>query len=350
MVTEGLIVAGLSHQTAPVELLGRCALGASGTAGLAALRGREGIREVVALATCNRREIYAVGRDPWAAQEAMAQALAEMTELGLPALAPALATHRGEQAVRHLFRVTSSLDSMVLGESEIQGQVRRAWESARADGATGPTLDRLFRRALQVGRRVRRDTRIGAGRVSVPSVAVGLVERTVGPLTDRRVLIVGAGEMARVVADALASRGVRGVVVVSRSRETAESVAGPRGWRSATLTALPHELPVADVVIAATAAPYVIVTRGDVARAMSARPHRPIALIDMAVPCDIEPGAAAVAGVTLHTMEDIRGLAAANSVERMAQAQLAEALVTREVERFTAVQPRGHVPEAAAAS
>lgn len=338
MTTACLLVTGFSHRTAPVELLGRCVLESRGGSGAAALL-CEGIPEVVALATCNRRELYAVARDPWTAREATAQALADMTGLDLPELSRFLYVHHDEQAARHLFRVASSLDSMVLGESEIQGQVRRAWESAHASGDSGPTLDRLFRQALQVGRRVRRDTRVGAGRVSVPSVAVGLVERACGRLTDQRVLIIGAGEMARVVAGFLAARRVRGVVVVSRSREAAEAVARPCGWRSDTLAALGNEIPLADVVIAATAAPNTLVTRGDVERAMSSRAGRPMVFIDMAVPCDIDPGAAAVAGVALHAMEDIRGLAAANSVERMAQAELAEQLVAREVERFAAARP-----------
>jgi len=258
MTWASLLVAGFSHRTAPVELLGRCVL--CGPGAVAALRDRDEIPEVVALSTCNRRELYAVARDPRAARESMAQALADMTGLGLPELWRSLYIHHEEQAARHLFRVASSLDSMVLGESEIQGQVRRAWESAHTDGASGPMLDRLFRRALQVGRRVRRDTRIGAGRVSVPSVAVSLVERAVGSLTDRRVLVVGAGEMARVVADALAARRVPDVVVVSRCREAAAAVAGPRGWRSAALTALGNEIPLADVVISATAPPHILVT------------------------------------------------------------------------------------------
>ena len=338
MTTACLVVTGFSHRTAPMELLGRCALEIPGAP--ATLRNSDEIPEVVALATCNRRELYAVARDPWTAREAMTQALADMTGLDLPELARVLYVHHDEHVARHLFRVASSLDSMVLGESEIQGQVRRAWESAHADGASGPTLDRLFRQALQVGRRVRRDTRVGAGRVSVPSVAVGLVERTVGRLTDQRVLVVGAGETARVVADTLAARRVRSVVVISRSREAAATVARPHGWQSDTLAALGNEIPLADVVISATAAPHTLVSRSDVEHAMSSRAGRPMVLIDMAVPCDIDPGAAAVAGVTLHTMEDIRGLAAASSVERLAQAELAEELVAREVERFAEVQPQ----------
>lgn len=344
-MTQGLLVAGFSHRTAPVTLLGRCVLKSPDGPGTPeTLRDRDEVSEVVALSTCNRREFYTVARDPWTAREAMVQGLADMTGLDLPDLLPFLYVHHDDQAARHLFRVASSLDSMILGESEIQGQVRRAWESAHADGDSGPVLDRLFRRALQVGKRIRRDTRIGAGRVSVPSVALGLVERSVGPLADRRVLIVGAGEIARVVADALMARRVRDVVVVSRCHETAEAVARPRGWESATLTTLLDQIRLADVVIAATAAPHTIIAGDDVAHAMSARPQRPIALIDMAVPCDIEPAAAAVAGVTLYTMEDIRRLAAANSVERIAQAEFAEEVVAREVERFTVVRPAWSAP------
>jgi glutamyl-tRNA reductase len=347
MSCAGLIVAGLSHRTASVDLIGACALDTLGAD--SALRGRAGIQEVVPLSTCNRREIYALARDPGAAGEAIAQALADASRRRRAELSPFLTIHRDEGVAKHLFRVASSLDSMVLGESEIQGQVRRAWESARARGAGGHGLDRLFRRALQVGRRVRRETTIGAGRVSVPSVAVGLAERAVGPLADRRVVVVGAGQMAGVVADALATRRVREVVIVSRRAESAAAVAAVRGWRSANLAALGSEIRLADVVITATAAPHALITRGDVERAMSTRSQAPLALIDMAVPCDIEPAAVAVPGVTLHTMEDIRGLAAAGSRERLAQAALAEEIVVSEVERFARVRPERGAPTPVAA-
>lgn len=341
MTTEGLIVVGISHRTAPVDLLGRCALGVDGGSGVASsLHDCDQVREVVALSTCNRKEVYAVAHDPLSAQEALAQALADMSGIRLPELSRSLYFHHGQHAVKHLFRVTSSLDSMVLGECEIQGQVRRAWESAGTEGICGPILDRLFRGAIQVGKRVRRETRIGEGRVSVPSIAVGMVERAVGPLDDKRVVIIGAGQIAAVAAEALSARRIRGVVVVSRRRETAASLAAPRGWRSDTLVALDTEIRQADVVISATSALHTLLTRADVERAMATRPERPMALIDMAVPGDIAPDAAAVAGVALHTMEDIRCVAAASSDERMAQATLAEDLVVREVERFVAVRPR----------
>jgi glutamyl-tRNA reductase len=330
-----LVVAGLSHRTAPVELLGRCALPApGGPYRPPALGDRLAIPELVALSTCNRREIYAAAPDPAAAGEAIARALAQLAGLPPSEVGRSVYVHQDERVARHLFRVAASLDSMVLGESEIQGQVRRGWELAREEGAGGPMLDRLFRRALSVGRRVRRDTRIGAGRVSVPSVAVGLLERTAGRLAGLQVLVVGAGEMARVVADALAARRAAGVAVLSRRAEAAHAVAAPRGWRSGTLAALPAELPLADVVICATAAPRAVVSRRDVERALAERPGRPMALIDMAVPADVDPAAAALPGVTLHTMEDIRELAAAGSVERLAQAELAEAIVAAEVDRF----------------
>ena len=336
MPVPRLVVAGLSHRTAPVELLGRCLMPAPGSANRPpALGDRRAIPELLMLSTCNRREVYAVAADPGAAGEAMAASLADMAGLPRADLGRSVYLHHGERAARHLFRVASSLDSMVLGESEIQGQVRRAWELARAEGATGPMLDRLFRRALSVGRRVRRDTRIGAGRVSVPSVAVGLLERT-GRLEGLQVLVIGAGEMARVVADALAARRAGGVVVLSRSAEAAMALAAPRGWRSGVLAALPDELPLADVVICATAAPSAVVTVGDVERAMAARSGRAMAFLDMAVPCDVDPAVAALTGVTLHTMEDIRELAREGSAERLAHAALAEEIVAAEVERFAA--------------
>lgn len=349
MMTEHLIVVGISHRTAPVDVLGRCVLGGCDGSGVASdVTGGDELVELLPLSTCNRKEFYAVGPDPEAARAMLAGAIASMSGMSAADLSRSLYVHRGRQAVRHLFRVTSSLDSMVLGESEIQGQVRRAWDAASAVGATGPVLDRLFRRALQVGRRVRCETRIGEGRVSVPSIAVGMVERAVGVLDDKRVVIIGAGQIAGVAAEALAARKVRDVLVVSRSLEHATSLAGPRGWRSDALTALGDEIGNADVIIGATSAPHVLVSGRDIEHAMRRRPGRPMAIIDMAVPADVDSAAGAVAGVELHTMEDIRAVAAASSDERLAQAALAEDLIFREVARFATERPSRHVATAVA--
>lgn len=342
-MTDHLIVVGISHRTAPVDVLGRCVLGVHDESGIVPeLGARDELVEILPLSTCNRKELYAVGPDADAARATLSRAIASMSGMTTAELSRSLYVHQGQQAVRHLFRVTSSLDSMVLGESEIQGQVRRAWEAASAVGVTGPMLDRLFRRAIQVGRRVRCETRIGEGRVSVPSIAVGLVERAVGLLDDKRVVIIGAGQIADVAADALAARRVRDVLVVSRRGEHAASLAGPRGWRSDALAALGDEIGHADVIIGATSAPHVLVTGHDIERAMRRRPGRPMAIIDMAVPADIDPAAAAVAGVVLHTMEDIRAVAAASSDERLAQAAVAEYLIMREVARFITTRPSRH--------
>ncbi len=348
----GLIAVGISHRTAPLELIGRCELpGADGSGGLLALRERAGAGGILALSTCNRREFYAWAADPLAVRAELSRELAAVSGLDGDDLARILYVHRGRQAARHLFRVVTSLDSMVVGESEIQGQVRRAWEHALREHATDPALDRLFRAALQVGKRVRRTTRIGEGRMSVPSVAVKLVEEAVGPLTDRRVLVVGTGAMSRIVAGALAARGLRDVTVAGRRASAAHALAHGRSWRGVSLAELGGEIARSDVVFSATAAPGPLVRRCTVQAAMAARAGRPMALIDLAVPRDIDPAVADVHGVSLHSMEDLRRIGAASSSARREQARHAEALVAHEVERFVGGSPgsrSGLAPESRA--
>ncbi len=227
-----VLVLGLSHKTSPVEQREKAALSEAETrALLRELTASEAVAEAVALSTCNRTEIYVASPDPAQAEGIVAGTLVARTAIAPGELACARYLLRDEGAAAQLFRVASSLDSMVLGESEIQGQVRAAWEIAGQEGAAGPILDRLFRQALQVGKQVRSATRIGAGAASVSSAAVDLAEQVLDDLPGRRVLVVGAGQVAEATALALLRHGVREVVVASRTAAGARELGGRVGGR-----------------------------------------------------------------------------------------------------------------------
>lgn len=297
------------------------------------------------LVTCNRTELFAVAAEPVAAERAMSAALVAYSRIGRTELARARYVHRDDDAVRHLLRVAASLDSMIVGESEIQGQVRAAMVAARDAGTMGPVLERAFRQALRTGRRVRRETRIGAGTVSVSSVAADLARTALGELTGRRALLVGAGRTAEATAGALLGGGLGEVVVANRTAANATRLARRFGGRAVALHDLTRELAAADVVIASTGAPAPMLDTGIVAPAMVGRRH-PLVVIDIAVPRDVAAGVGALPGVHLHDSDDLERLAAVNRAERHAEAQRAEAIVEDELRRFAChdADRRGRLP------
>jgi glutamyl-tRNA reductase len=341
-MTDSLVIVGLSHRTAPVALREKAALSEAATqALLRSLRREALVREAVALSTCNRTELVAVADDPGRCARALAAALVRETRLGAPELASAGYELHGPEATAHLFRVAASLDSMVVGESEIQGQVRAAWRLAARERTAGPALDELFHRALAVGKRVRRETRLGAGPLSVPSVAVDLARRAFDDLSRRSVMVIGAGEMARATAQALRYRGLSGVVVANRSLPAARALAADFGGRAIPLEAVPKALAGVDIVISSTEAPHPLLSREDVEWALaSRRRRRPLVLIDIAVPRDLDAGIADVENVLLYDIDDLERLAAANRAGRRREAQRAEQLVDAEVRRVFAAARR----------
>jgi glutamyl-tRNA reductase len=330
-----ILALGVSHKTAPLDLRERLSLTEGRAAGaLRELTEVAGIHEAAAISTCNRTELYLVVSDPVEAESTALGVLTRQAEIRPTELLGHLYSLRGGKAARHLFRVTAGLDSMILGEAEIQGQVKRAYELALVEGGTGPILNRLFRGALAAGGRVREETRIGEKGLSIPSVAVELARRTLGDLGERSVLDDGAGETAELVARALVARGVSSVFVANRHYDRAIGLAQRFDGEAVRFEELPAQLEIADIVVTATNSPHHIVERDDLAQVMETRDGRPLLLVDIAVPRDIEPACRELAGVSLHDLDDVQQIAERNASGREAEARRAEPILAAELNRF----------------
>ncbi len=330
-----LLALGVSHKTAPLDLRERLSLTEGRAVGaLRELTASPGIHEAAAISTCNRTELYLVVSDPVEAESTALGVLTRQAEIRPTELLGHLYSLRAGEAARHLFQVTAGLDSMIVGEAEIQGQVKRAYELALVEGGTGPILNRLFRGALAAGGRVREETSIGEKGVSIPSVAVELARRTLGDLSERRVLVVGAGETAELVARALVARGVATVFVANRHYDRAIGLAQNFGGEAVRFEELPEQLGAADIVVSATNSPHHIVERDELEQVMSAREGRPLLLVDIAVPRDIEPACREIAGVSLHDIDDVQQIVERNASGREAEAQRAEPILAAEQDRF----------------
>ncbi len=330
-----LVVLGLSHRTAPVGLREKAALDEQRVrALLRTLISAPGIAEAAAVSTCNRTEVYVVCEEAEAGRAAAARALVECSRISRSELACAGYALYDEEAAGHLFRVAGGLDSMVLGESEVQGQVRAAAERAAEEETLGVLLGGLFRQALAAGRRVRRETRIASGATSVSSAAVEIARRALPDLAERRILLIGAGRIAESTGRALSRHGARGIAVANRTVSAARSLAARLGGRAVDLGTLADELRRADIVVSSTDAPHPIVRRADVERALAARPERPLVLIDLAVPRDVEPGVAGMPGALLYDIDDLEGTMRASLEGRRRELARATAIVAEEVARF----------------
>jgi glutamyl-tRNA reductase len=330
-----LLALGVSHKTAPLDLRERLSLTEGRAVGaLHELTAVPGIHEAAAISTCNRTELYLVVSDPVEAESEALGVLTRQAELRPTELLGHLYSLRAGEAARHLFGVTAGLDSMIVGEAEIQGQVKRAYELALVEGATGPILNRLFRGALAAGGRVREETSVGEKGVSIPSVAVELARRTLGDLSERRVLVVGAGETAELVARALVARGVATVFVANRHYDRAIGLAERFGGAAVRFEELPEQLQAADIVVSATNSPHHIVERDELEHVMSTRDGRPLLLVDIAVPRDVEPSCREVAGVSLHDIDDVQQIVERNASGRESEARRAEPILSAELDRF----------------
>jgi glutamyl-tRNA reductase len=330
-----LLALGVSHKTAPLDLRERLSLTEGSAAGaLRELTASEGIHEAGAISTCNRTELYLIVSDPVEAESTALGVLTRQAEIRPTELLGHLYSLRSAEAARHLFRVTAGLDSMILGEAEIQGQVKRAYELALVESATGPILNRLFRGALAAGGRVREETAVGEKGVSIPSVAVELARRTLGDLGEKRVLVIGAGETAELVARALVARGVATVFVANRHYARAIGLAERFEGSAVRFEELPEQLAAADIVVSATNSPHHIVERDDLVQVMAGREGRPLLLVDIAVPRDIEPECRDVAGVSLHDIDDVQQIVERNASGREAEARRAEKVIDAELDRF----------------
>ena len=328
-----IVVVGLSHQTAPLAVREALAF-PKDRLGEALERAREeaGLAEAMILSTCNRVEIY--GRAPEPVAPLVAQFLARFHDRRPEELASHLYQLEGDAAVRHAFRVAASLESMVLGESQIFGQVKQAYEAAEEAGALGSVLNALRNRSFAAAKRARSETAIGRNAVSVSHVAVELARKIFGELRDRSVLLVGAGKMSELAARQMVRDGARAAVLGGRTLERAEQLAAALGGRAAPLEALRSEMERVDVVISGTGAPGLVVRREDVEAAQAARRLRPLFLIDIAVPRDIEPAVREVKGVFLYDLDDLRSVADANLRERRKEAASAEAILEQEIRAF----------------
>jgi glutamyl-tRNA reductase len=332
-----LLAIGVSHKTAPVEVRERLALPDGRAAEfLRDLRGATDIHEAVAISTCNRTELYLVVGDPVEAESTVLSMLARQAGIRPTELTSAIYSHRNCEAARHLYRVTSGLESMIVGEAEIQGQVKRAYESATAKEMVGPLTNRLFKAALATGKRVRSETAIGERHLSLPSVAVALARELLGPLDGREVVIVGTGETSELTARALADSGGRTVFVANRRRDRAISLARRYGGESVSFDQLPEALARADIVVAATASPHLLLEARELTEVMLQRGGRPMLLIDLAVPRDIDAACGDIEGISLYDIDDLHAVIARNRKVRQGEARKAEGIVEEEIQSFAA--------------
>ncbi|MEA9560627.1 glutamyl-tRNA reductase [Xanthomonas campestris] len=322
-----LWVLGLNHQTAPVDLRERAAFaGDALPRALDSLRTLPQVREAALLSTCNRTELYAMADDP--------QTLVAWLDMHAPGLSGYLYQHRDAEAVRHLFRVATGLDSMVLGEPQILGQVKDAWAVARAHGALGSGLDRLFQQTFSVAKRARTDTRVGANPVSVASTAVRLAQESFARLNESTVLLVGAGETIELAAKHLSEGRVRRLLIANRTLAHAQTLATQHGGVALPLTELDRHLAEADVVFSATAAREPVVTRVQVEQALRTRKRKPMLLFDLAVPRDIEASVAELSDAYLYTVDDLERAVEDNRRSRREAADQAEAIIDLQVARY----------------
>lgn len=327
-----LVLLGASHHSAPLALRERLALDAVRTADLAErLRAAPGIREFAVLNTCNRLELYGVA-DGDSAVRMIQDALAAVTGCAPEDFAAAVVRRENHDAITHLFAVAAGLESQIVGEVEILGQVKDAYEAALARGWTGPILNRVFQKAFQAAKHVRSTTAIGAGQISIATVAVDLAGKIYGELEPVRILVVGAGEIGLKTVQAFQSRGARSITVASRTLSKAEEAAAAAGGWAASLDELPQLLAAADVVASSTAAPHALITPTLVEAAMRRRGGRPLFLIDLALPRDVEPACAAVPNVYLYNLDDLARIAESNLAQRRAEAAKCRALLAARTE------------------
>ncbi len=332
-----LLAIGVSHKTAPVEVRERLALPEARAAEfMRDLRGTEEIGEAVAISTCNRTELYLVVEDAVDAESTVLAMLARQAGIRPTGLASAIYSHRNCDAARHLYRVTAGLDSMIIGEAEIQGQIKRAYDAALDRETAGPLTKHLFQAALATGKRVRTETAIGERALSLPGVAVALARELLSDLAERQVVIVGTGETSELAARALASSGCRPIFVATRRRDRAVSLARHFGGESLSFDELPQALERGDIVVAATASPHLLVEAAELAEVMRVRTGRPLLLIDLAVPRDIDAACGGIPGVSLYDIDDLQAVVQRNRKVRQAEALRAEGIIEQEIQHFAA--------------
>jgi glutamyl-tRNA reductase len=341
-----LLLLGVSHHTAPVDLRERVDFTKRGVIeALRELATGPAPTEAVVLTTCNRAEIYVACEDAVSMRADLARFMSRFHDVPAPDLAPHLYAHHDADVARHLFRVAAGLDSLVVGEPQIFGQVKEAFSTASAQRRTGALLNRLFTRSFSVGKRVRAETGLGEGAVSVSYAAISLARKIFRTLKDRAVLVVGAGEMAELTATHLRSQQVRRIAVTSRTLARAAALARKVDGTAVDWTSIDDELLTADVVVTATGAATPIITATTINRVMRARRNRPLFIIDIGLPRDVEAGAGELEQVFLYNIDDLRAMISENLARRREQTTQAETMVSEEVAEFVAwLRTRGTIP------
>ena len=329
----GFLAVGINHKTASVDVRERVAFAPDQLAdALQQLRDATSAHEVAILSTCNRTEIYCT--QDHADPSRLIEWVARYHGLEVDAVAECSYTHQDAGAVSHMMRVAAGLDSMVLGEPQILGQMKDAWQYARTAGTLGPRLDRLFQSTFNTAKQVRTDTAIGANPVSVAFAAVSLARQIFSDLSRSTALLIGAGETIALVARHLNEQGVSKLIVANRTLERAEAVSAPLGGRAITLNQIPDVLHECEIVIASTASPLPILGKGAVERALKQRRHNPMFMVDIAVPRDIEPEVGKLADVYLYSVDDLREVIEENMRSRQDAALAAERLVELGTDEF----------------
>ncbi len=331
-----ILVVGVNHRSGPLALLERVAILPEHVGkAVTGLAKRDDVREAVVLSTCNRTEVYVVAERFHGAFGDVREFLCELGDLTSEELSPHLYSQHDEAAAAHLFSVAAGLDSAVLGESEILGQVRSAWEIAQREGAARSTLNLLMRAAIETGKRARSETGIGRGTASVSHAAVEMLRDVVGDLTGRNVLVVGAGSLGEGVAVALGRAGRAEIVVANRSTDRRESLAARVGGTAIGFDDLATAIGRADVVVAGTGAGTPVLTESLIGEALTRRPSdRPLHVVDIAVPRDVEPSVADLDGVVVFDLDDLRDWADRGLSKRAVEAERVREIVREEVENF----------------
>jgi glutamyl-tRNA reductase len=342
-----LLLVGISHKTAPVELRERLDFQVRGVdRALQSLAARGSTQEAVVLSTCNRAEMYVACDDVAATRTDLVSFVSEFHAIDRPTVAPHVYDVAGLDAARHLFRVAAGLDSLVVGEPQVFGQVKQAHTIAGEVHTVGPVLNRLFHSSFVVGKRVRTETGLGSGSVSISYAAVALARKIFGDLGGRSIVVVGAGEMGKLTARHMKTQGVQHVTIVSRTMahaaRTAEAIGGAAAvpWED-----LDELLGASDIVITATGAAAPILTKGRIEAIMRPRRNRPLFIIDIALPRDVEAAAGEIEQVFLYNIDDLQATVRENLARRTSEVTRAEAIVSEEVEKFAVwLRSRGAIP------
>lgn len=327
-------VVGVNHNTTPLRFLERLAITTPQLHDSLLLL-RQQVSHGIILSTCNRTEVYTVASDAYPIEQSGINFLKTRANISDDDLLPHIYRHKDVTVFEHLFRVASGLDSMVIGEFEVLGQVGRALEAAEKARMVNLPLRNLFRHAIRTGRRVREETLISKNALSVSSVAVDLATRIVGDLSSCKILVIGAGETGRLVAKAAMDRGVSQLIVYNRSRERAEALSETLGTATVASGNLMEELSTADIAISCTAAPHMVLKLQQVQKAMSTRPDCPLVIIDIAVPRDVDPGVKQIKNVFLYNIDNLTETSALNRKQREGEIQKAKGIIKDEVDRFT---------------